>query len=376
MTQTEPSELPVENIERPVKEKKNRLAFLDWTRGMAATIMLQGHVFHSFARPEFRDSGPYVISQFVGGIAPAIFLFLTGVTLAFLMHGLERKHSAVKDRVWAALRRARYLALLAVAFRVQLWLFAYPQSPWTDMLKVDILNCMALAILTMSALAALTTAQRVHAGIVFGLAIAVASPLLSLIPQGSLPWLVRTYLVPDSNYFAYFPWASFVAFGISGGSILRLSGGDQMHRVMQWASILGFGLIISGQYFSNLPYSLYPATNFWIDSPGLIFIKLGVILVLLAMTFLWTHHGAGQGWSWVRQLGTTSLLVYWVHIELVYGRWFGKYKETLSIGECTFWALGLIVAMIGLSRLQTHGRWPSWRFGSVAPAQPQRVSGD
>ena len=53
-----------------------------------------------------------------------------------------------------------------------------------------------------------------------------------------------------------------------------------LHRVMQWASILGFGLIISGQYFSNLPYSLYPATDFWINSPGLIFIKLGVILVL------------------------------------------------------------------------------------------------
>ena len=95
-----------------------------------------------------------------------------------------------------------------------------------------------------------------------------------------------------------------------------------MHRVMQWSAILGFGLILSGQYFSNLPYSLYPAVDFWLNSPGLIFIKLGVIMVMLAVTFLWTHHGSGQGWSWVRQLGTTSLLVYWVHIELVYGRWF------------------------------------------------------
>ena len=105
-----------------------------------------------------------------------------------------------------------------------------------------------------------------------------------------------------------------------------------MHRLMQWSAILGFGLIISGQYFSNLPYSLYPAVDFWINSPGLIFIKLGVIMVLLAVTFLWTHHGAGQGWSWVRQLGTTSLLVYWVHIELVYGRWFGFWKENLRPG--------------------------------------------
>jgi hypothetical protein len=312
-----------------------------------------------------------VISQFIGGIAPAIFLFLTGVTLAFLMHGLERKQAAPHERIWAALKRARYLLLLAIAFRVQLWLFAYPQSPWTDLLRVDILNSMALAIAIFAAMAALTTPQRVHAGVVAGLVIACAAPLVSLVPTDSWPELARMYLAPDPVYFAFFPWASFLAFGISGGSILRLIGTNDlhMHRVMQWAAIVGFGLIISGQYFSNLPYSLYPSVDFWLNSPGLIFIKLGVILLLLAFTFLWTHHGAGQGWSWVQQLGTTSLLVYWVHIELVYGRWFGKWKETLTVGECVLWSVVLILGMILLSRARTHMHWPALRLGSVAPPQ-------
>ena len=31
-------------------------------------------------------------------------------------------------------------------FRLQLWLFAFPESPWTDLFKVDILNCMGFAI--------------------------------------------------------------------------------------------------------------------------------------------------------------------------------------------------------------------------------------
>jgi hypothetical protein len=343
---------------------------------MAATIMLQGHVFHSFARPELHNSGPYVISQFIGGIAPAIFLFLTGVTLAFLMHGLERKAATRGERIHAAVKRAGYLAALAIAFRAQLWLFAYPQSPWTDLFRVDILNCMALAIFSMSLVAAQTTAQRVHSGVVIGLIIACASPLISLVPRQGMPDGIATYLMPDANYFSYFPWAAFVAFGISGGSVLRLVTAEHLNRVMQWASILGFGLIISGQYFSNLPYSLYPSTDFWINSPGLIFIKLGVILVLLAVTYLWTHHGAGQGWSWVRQLGTTSLLVYWVHIELVYGRWFGYWKESLTIAECTVAASVLIVSMIGLSYVKTYWNWPSFRLGSVTPAEPQRVSGD
>jgi hypothetical protein len=235
---------------------------------------------------------------------------------------------------------------------------------------------MALAILSMAAMAALTITQRVHAGVTVGLIIAAASPLVSLIPPGILPGIVASYLVPDANHFAYFPWASFVAFGISTGSILRLVTEDDMHRVMQWSSILGFGLIISGQYFSNLPYSLYPATDFWINSPGLIFIKVGVILVLLALAFLWTHHGARQGWSWVRQLGTTSLVVYWVHIELVYGRWFGKWKGQLSIAECAFWALALTVFMVALAYARTRWHVPVLRFGTVAAPPHHHAHGD
>ncbi|MBI3281714.1 MAG: DUF1624 domain-containing protein [Acidobacteria bacterium] len=349
-TQTAPTSTDVE------RKVSSRLSFLDWTRGVAAAIMLQGHVFHSFARPELRDSGLYVISQFVGGIAPAIFLFLTGLTFSFMMHGLERRNEPPRARILRALRRSGYLWALAFLFRLQLWLFAYPQSPWTDLLRVDILNSMGLALTTLAPLAFLGTAQRVHAGVIYGALVAALSPLVTLYEPAGLPQIVRSYFVPDYNYFSFFPWAAFVGFGLSAGAILRLAGHEQMHRLMQWAAIIGFGLILSGQYFSNTPYSLYPASEFWLNSPGLIFIKLGVILVLVPLAFLWTHHGAGQGWSWVRLLGTTSLLVYWVHIELVYGRWFGFWKENLTLAQCVWTALVLTVLMIALAGAKTRWR--------------------
>jgi uncharacterized membrane protein len=355
---------------------------LDWTRGMAALIMLQGHVFHSFTRSDLREGGAYVISQFIGGIAPAIFLFLTGVTLALMMDAREKSGLGAGPRLGAALQRAGYLALLAVLFRFQLWLFGQPHTVWTDMLKVDILNCMAISIVAVSFLAVFTTAERARNGVVIGLAIAVASPVVSLIDPASIPESVRMYLVPDTRYFSFFPWAAFVAFGVSAGSILRLVTADQMHRVMQWCALTGFGLIITAQYFSNLPYSLYSNSDFWLNSPGLVFIKVGVILLLLSFTFLWTHHGAGEGWSWVRQLGVTSLLVYWVHIELVYGRWFGYWKESLTYGQCAIASAVLIVAMLGLSIASTHWKWKGIQslFHMVpAPgklAKPARVSGD
>jgi hypothetical protein len=291
------------------------------------------------------------------------------------MDSRQRKGLETSTRITAALRRAGYLLLVAFAFRIQLWLFGYPSSPVEDLLKVDILNCMALGIATLAGLAVLSTRQRVHAGIIAGSLIAVLSPLVTLLNGPHVPELVQLYFVPNSNYFSFFPWASFIGFGVAAGSILRLVQSGDMHRVMQWSAILGFGLILSGQYFSNLPYSLYPSVDFWLNSPGLIFIKLGVILLLLALAFLWTHHGAGNGWSWVRQLGTTSLLVYWVHIELVYGRWFGYWKEQLTVSQCVLASLTLILAMIALSWLRTNWNWPALRMGSMLP-EPRRVSGD
>src|SRR5579864_9540595 len=115
-----------------------RLIYLDWVRGCAAVIMLQGHVFHSFLKNDLRPGGAYIFSQFLGGMPPAIFLFLTGVTLAFLMHGRERQNLPAASRVWAALRRAGYLLGIAFLFRLQLWLFGWPYSPAQDVLKVDI----------------------------------------------------------------------------------------------------------------------------------------------------------------------------------------------------------------------------------------------
>ncbi len=66
--------------------------------------------------------------------------------------------------------------------------------------------------------------------------------------------------------------------------------------------------------------TLYTKSEFWLNSPAQVLMKLGVMLWILPFAFIWTRYAANTGWSPVSQLGTTSLLVYWVHIELVYGR--------------------------------------------------------
>jgi hypothetical protein len=61
----------------------DRVLALDWLRGLGVLIMLQGHLFNSFAQPALNSQPVYIFSQFIGGMPAPIFLFLVGATLAF-----------------------------------------------------------------------------------------------------------------------------------------------------------------------------------------------------------------------------------------------------------------------------------------------------
>src|SRR5258707_488647 len=110
---------------------------------------------------------------------------------------------------------------------------------------------------------------------------------------------------------------------------------------------------LSSQYFASSAATIYAKSDYWLDSPAQVLTKVGVLLIMMAFAFVWTRYGAGAGWSWVRQLGTTSLLVYWVHIELVYGKasW---WKERLNVRETLVAAAVIIPLMLVASTLRNH----------------------
>jgi uncharacterized membrane protein len=359
------------------KTKGSRLAFIDWTRGLAAVIMIQGHTFDSFTATGLRSQGPFVLSQFLGGMPPAMFLFLTGITFSFLMDSQDKQESAEWKRVVAALKRSRYLFFLAFLFRIQLYVFGFPTSPANEILRVDILNCMGLAMLLFAPMAVFSTRERIRLCAVLGLVISGLAPLISMIDSPAIPALVRGYFFPSLTTFGFFPWASFLAFGMAAGSVIRLTKNEDMAKTMSWMLAIGLGLIISAHYLADLPFSIYSKSDFWLNSPALVMIKLGVVVAALAMAYLWVNAGLEiQGWSVFRQLGTTSLLVYWVHIELVYGRWFGIWKESLNVAQVLLFTSALLVLMIGLSLLQTRYRSLGWIFKPGALPRPERASGD
>jgi hypothetical protein len=80
--------------------------------------------------------------------------------------------------------------------------------------------------------------------------------------------------------------------------------------------------------------------------------------VLLALAFLLDRI---PGPSALRQLGRTSLLVYWAHLEIVYGKWIAPgLRGSLSVEEAGCGVVVLMLVMLALSIARTHAH--GWRL--------------
>ncbi|HJT89391.1 MAG TPA: acyltransferase family protein [Bryobacteraceae bacterium] len=352
-----------------------RFPFLDWMRGVAVLIMFQCHTFNSFTREDLRHNGAYIFTQWVGGMAAPLFLFMAGMTFGFQMESLDRREPRPFPRWLHALRRAGYILAVAFLFRFSNWLASLPSPSLQELMKVDILNCMALAMAAFSLAALVGSEQRLRVLLFGGVAVAALAPIMSGLDWTAAPPLVRDYLVPSplKGRFPFFPCAAYLGFGAAAGLIVKRSAAA-LDRLMQWSVLAGFGLVFTSLYFADLPFSLYAHSDFWRNSPALIFIRVGITLLLMAGAYLWTEFCA-RGWSWIQTLGKASLLVYWVHVMLVYGDIARVLKRALTVPEAAAATLGVTLLMLALAhaRLQWKARRAARSKSSGVPAPPELV---
>jgi uncharacterized membrane protein len=335
-----------------------RFPFLDWMRGLAILVMIECHTFNSLTRLDLRDGGPYILTQFFGGMAAPLFLFMAGMTMAFQMESLDRREPNPLRRWRTSVWRGLYILGIAFAFRFTNWLFSVPHAGLEELTKVDILNCMGVGMSVLAALALVSAKGRPRAALAAAILIAALSPIMVALPWAGTPPLLQEYLVPGQarGHFAFFPWVSYIAFGVAAGAIVKRSAETGFDRLMQWSVLIGGTMIVAGQYFSNLPFSFYPHANFWTDSPALIAIRVGVCLLIMAGSYLWTEYGATPRWSWMQALGKNSLMVYWVHVMIVYGAVVRPIKRQLDIPQATL-ATAIVTAMMVL----LTALWLAWK---------------
>src|SRR5439155_11037321 len=119
-------------------------------------------------------------------------------------------------------------------------------------------------------------------------------------------------------------------------------------------------------FFDSSSIHLYAVYDYWHSNPGFFLMRCGILLIILFLVYAWCRWGFAQkGFSPIIQLGNTSLLVYWVHIEFVYGRFSILPKKQCSALQATAGLLTIFLAMLGLSLL-----WIRLKKRKVRASQP------
>ena len=128
----------------------SRLAWIDWMRGLACVLMFQTHCYDAWLGGDARSTSFLKGSQLLGTLPAPLFLFLAGISFALVTDRLIRKNLSPAEITRTMARRGAEILAFGLVFRLQEFLIAWGWAPWSDLLRVDILNIIGLSMILMA----------------------------------------------------------------------------------------------------------------------------------------------------------------------------------------------------------------------------------
>lgn len=314
--------------------------------------MVGAHVTDAWVREADRHDSRFFATVFVNGLAAPLFMLLAGLALTMAAERRARQGSA-DEAGRAALRRGWQVFGLAFLFRLQSQVLGW--GPLVNLLKVDILNIMGLSMVLASVLwrTGRTSLGRSVLFLATALAIIFATPLVRETPLLSawpdpLEWYLRP--TPGRATFSAFSWTAFLMLGALLGEAIDAARTPARERVLQTSLGVVAVLAVMGGYAASFLPAIYPAVNFWTTSPTFFFIRFGIVAALIPLAWLLRLQ-----WAPLLTLGRSSLFVYWIHVEMVYGALGYPLKRLLPWEAAIVATVALCVLLHWL--VQQKDRW-------------------
>lgn len=372
--------LPTPPAAPPSVSPSSRIDVVDWLRGLAVVLMILAHGMDAWLLPSAKSGPGYEVIRLSSGIPARLFLLLVGVSAAIQFEAGLRKGTPSSTLRGRLFKRGVMVIGLAYLFRLQEWILSGYYGGVETLFKVDILNAIGACMVLVALLATPRAGRRQPV-----LALAFAALFLGLgtvIGPATFPhWLPRpltSYLGGQRPmaWFSLFPWAAWAFIGVALGHLWVAAN----RHAATLARCFGLTFLVG----ATLTATVTVARLLWPNAiaydtevirqmgPGIFFHRLGLIGMLAGIGFLWCRLW-GTRFSVLRQLGRTSLLIYWVHIELCYGSLVYELRGRFHIPGALLLVGLLTLAMLALSLAKTWC-WPpaaDWlrsRFRRVRPA--------
>ncbi len=352
-----------------------RVVFIDLARAAAVVMMVQGHAIDTLLAPTYRSGPGYDGWLFMRGLTSCMFLTLSGLafTVTALHHWDDQRR--LSRRLARRVLRLGFFLALAYLLRFPMATFSHLQyatdERWQSFFVVDILQVVAVVLLVLQALIGLLPSPRALGvtTLLLGVAVVVAGPLVWAIDWTAyLPLPLASYLSPAwGSLFPVFPWAGYILLGASLGVVTeRWLAHDRLDHVARVMITAGIAIIAAVWVFRLMFIAPYGSIDIRV-SPGFFLLRLGWVAVVLgAITQV------SVGWrglpAVVQALAEQSLLVYAVHVALLYGsRWNTGLRESVGPsgpGAVLAWVVLLVAGAAAMA----------WAWSEVQRRRPALAS--
>ena len=323
--------------------------------------MVQGHTIDALLHPDFRTSLHYNAWLYMRGLTSCTFLFLSGA--AFSLTGLRHwdDQSHFSRRSFKRVRRLTFFLALGYFIKFPMGRFVHlpyaNDERWRSFLEVDVLQNVAVSLLALQFLIGLSKTPRRFVAACTGLGILIVglTPLVhGVVWTDHVPLVAASYMsYGTGSNFPLFPWAGFTLLGaVFGVTAAPWATRDHLRLLARWLFLTGAALTVGATLLGQHGWFDYGVADWWRASPLSFLMRFGSVLMLLSLVAAVSHY-VTRLTPPLQGLAEESLLVYAVHVALLYGsHWsvgLGPRLGPQPPGMVLVWVIVMVAAMTTLA---------------------------
>ena len=354
---------------------KNRALFIDMLKGLALIVMIEVHVVNSMLMPALKESWWFPTLNFINGLVAPSFSFASGMVFVLsLQKGVDQLRTFGKE-FWRKLSRIGLIFFVGYSLHLPYYslnkiLSNQTQPNLESLFTVDILQIISTGLIVLFfARIFIKSEKRFYNFILILTAvILIISPLMWKIDFANyLPLFFANYF--NKMHGSLFPVFPRWAFVFSGAYVAKYyleakqnNSEKTLTRKMIITGLLFYLISVVVMYvlFVKELANIIPNPFFFLERFGLILLSLGMFRVYL--------NNKENYSSLILDVSRESLLVYWVHLQLIYREIFwGKSlidisQRNYNILQCLIVTLILIVLMLILAKVWSNlkSKYPAY----------------
>jgi len=332
-------------------------------RGYCVLVMIEAHVSNATILDSIQKTKTFhYLDLFNGTIAPS-FIFIAGFAVAL---ALERKWDdflKFSKPLWMHLRRLLFVLALGYWLHLPVWsLRTLIARHDISVLNVDVLQLIAVSLFFTILIALIF--RNLHRlkwpMLILMLLIIFSTPFVfEADPKRILPVAIAAYF-DKASLFPIFPWAAYSFAGTFLSLIyLQIRGTEKERTFFRILCIGGLLMTISAFALFYVPWQYHAYTDMARASPRSFMMRIGAVLFVFSC-FYFYEQWRKPAKSILNIAGQQSLMVYAVHLMIVYGTPLMNFNFANAIGRTlryqqAFALSGGLIALMTIAALLWHG---------------------